>query len=57
MKNYTNTKMFVYLVNRYGNKSTYWYRVFEDENGKQFIKHDGRMVALEEFKVHLIGNL
>ena len=57
MKNYTNTKICVWLVNRYGKKSEYWNRVFEDENGKQFIKHDGRMVALEEFKVHSIGNL
>lgn len=56
-KEYTNTKMGVWLVNRFGKKSQYWYRVFEDKGGVQYIKHGDRMVALAEFKIFAIAPL
>ena len=55
-KEYINTKMCVWLVNRYGKKSEYWHRVFEDGDG-QYIKFNGRMARLEEFKISAIGCL
>lgn len=55
-KEYVNTKMCVWLADRYGRRSRYWHRVFEDKDG-QYIKLDGRMAKLEEFNISAIGNL
>ena len=37
-KEYTNTQMCVWLVDRYGRKSEYWHRVFEDGDGQYINK-------------------
>ena len=56
-KEYKNTKMCVWRFNRWGDKARYWDRVFEDADGKQYIKVRGRMAALSEYKIYAVSTL